>query len=312
MKKSLRLISLLLCLLLVLPMLFACKEESEDHEEDDVAQQEDAGIDLTIPDFKFCADVTVTEKQNNPYGNSIFNPNTTESYTTAALISLSGDNLRIEIGNGDLTTSIIFCDNILYATAYDQKYKLDFNNINIKTLMPIVMSVIAAYVPEFEGDYEDIDLYTAAGKNNDLGSVISSAGSALFADIQTQINENGIEMTVYTGIQQKVAAIVDRLLRTVIYRYFGTEADFEIDYDNIKIGVGGTDKDAAFTLNFGGEYSEELIPGVADIVSETEFNVSVNVVGSVGEIAPITAPADVAEYEDVLPLLVRELIGSIN
>ena len=292
--KSLRIVSLLLCLLLILPMLFACKKKGEDGAAEDPTQESPAGIDLELPEFMYSADATVTATSNG----------TTETVKVSSLISVSGDDFRIESSRAGMTYSIIFCDNVLYADVYGEKYKIDFNSFDLETVIGIVAGLLANSATEIESG--DTDLYTSAGQSKDIGTAVSDAGNAMFNSVQTLINESGIEMTVYKGLKPKMASLIDSLVKLYVAENFYS-AELAIDYDNVEIGVGGTDEHAALSVSFNGTLTEEdYYYGTA---TTTEFALSVNAIGSVADIAPITAPADAGAYEDALPLLMSELMS---
>ena len=311
--KSLKIISLLLCLLLILPMLFACKKKGEDESVDDEPTQDLlAGMELAIPDFMYSADATLTATCNG----------ITETVTVSYLISVSGDNFCIEFLEDEQSDyddvmmggSIVFCDNVLYIRRqnrwsgedYDEKYKIDFNSFDLETVIGIFAGLLANSVPEIEGG--DYDYYTSAGQSKDIAAAASDVGSAMFNSVQTLINESGIEMTVYTGLKPKMASLIDSLVKLYVAENFYS-VDLAIDYDTVKIAMGGTDEKAAFSVSFDGTLTEEdYYYGVYETTT-TEFNVSINAIGSVADIAPITAPADAGAYEDALPLLMGELMG---
>ena len=298
--KSLRIISLLLCLLLVLPMLFACKEKVEEAVPNEgTTTTEGQGIDLTIPDFKYYLDVTVTNKYDDMY-----NGTTTNTFNTGAYVCVSGSNFRIESSAEDMLYTLTLCDKVLYADFAGAKYKLDFNSIDIKTLATMALGVLLSSDNEVDdGDsFEegDASLYSAAAK--DAASALSGIGSSFFQSTSTQFDENGVEMTIYTGLQPKVAELIDSLIAEYVLGY-GDE--LVIDYDNLKIGIGGTDSDAAFTLNLAGTFTEFH----DDISETTEFEIALKTAGSIANIEPIVAPSDADIYENALPLLMSHLLG---
>ena len=266
--KSLKIIALLLCVLLILPMLFACKKNDDGAEAPmSEALGDPEAEDALIPDFNLYAEAAVTVKLNGE--------TEAEVYDVTADISVSGDNFRILSRRAGMVMSITFFDNVLYADIYGEKYKIDFNSFDLETIIGLIMMLPLSAVPEV--DTEGIEMYTSSGKGMDIESLLAGAGSAMFKESETEIGDNGAETTVLTGVQPKIASLIDTLIMLVLKKQLKPNAAIAIDYDTFEVGMSNSDENAALAVSFGGVYTESEI-----VIAE--FGVSVNVGGSVGNI----------------------------
>ena len=308
--KSLKIIAVLLCLLLVLPMLFACKDKGEEVAEEVAQNNSLVGIDIAIPDFVYKADVSVTAESNDGRLNTA---------NVSYLVSVSGDDFRIAFleedaqsgyytDNSKMEELVVFCDNVLYVAYYDEwnyqesfvnkevfKYKFDFNTLSFETVLGMVAGLV--FSPETEIDLGEED--------KDIESVISNIFSA-----QSLINENGVEMTVYNELSPQIKALIDLFIARYVNNNY---QQVTIDYETLEIGVGETDEHAALHLNFSGEsvnnsyYYEPYYS-----TTTTHFTVEMDVFGSVADVEPITAPSDADEYENGFEKLIKDAFESIN
>ena len=293
--KPLRIISLLLCVMLIIPMLFACnKKDKKTDGSKDAEAAPSPTEEVLLPDCR--CDVIVNLDVMIP-GNSQLS----QTYMGTSSICISGDDFMIsEVENG-MAMSVIFCDNVLYANLYGEKYKIDFNSFDIETVLGMLLGMLSSSA--YDVGSEPMDLYgSAPGQFGERAPIYGNEGNFMFQSIDSIVSDDGTQLTVYKGLQPKVAAIIDELICAVMENFTKPYADIVIDYDTLQLSVWGKDENVSFSLDFDLDYMESN-------VTVAECRASVRSQCRIGDIEPITAPKDADEYENALPLIMSEFMG---
>ena len=297
--RSIRLISLLLCVLLIIPMLFACDKKDATVNREDTTETEPALDDgaIELPDYK----CRVTTKLDVKFPGD---PDMNESYAGSAYVCFSGENFELTEEEYGMTLSIIFCDNVLYANLYGEKYKIDFNSFDLETVLGLVAGLLAPSADDVNS--KPIEMYGASlGQSDPSAPTYGNSESFIFKSVETVEAPDGTETVVYKGLQPNIAGLVDRLLALVFEEYIAPGASIVFDYDSFEIAVSGDDNNASASLKFDFSYIEE-----GAVFAECSVNISSQC--EIGEIDPITAPADADSYEDALPLIMNEIIAGVQ
>ncbi|MBE6668095.1 MAG: hypothetical protein E7607_07300 [Ruminococcaceae bacterium] len=293
--KTIRLISLLLCILLIVPMLFACGKEDDSKGEDPAAATPDGEIQL--PDYicqcNMVVDVTYAA-----------DPNQKETVTYTTIAGLNGDNFRIYEAKNGMEEALTFCDNVLYINMYGEKYKIDFNSFDLENVYDMVLDYVTSPSELAIGERTATMYAATLGMPDADAPAVDSDKNLIFKNVNTVIAPDGTETVIYKGIHPKVAALIDKLLALVMGRTVGSETAIIIDYDALTLSVSGGEENAALSL----EFDADLMDG-GELYAEA--HVKVNSQCNIGNVDPIVAPEDAAEYENALPLIMSELIGGL-
>ena len=303
MKGFIKILSLVLCLLLIIPTLFACKDKDKD---DEGSKGGNSGIvDVgEVPGYK----CTLTA------GLKIYDPQYPEHSETKTFkqdIYFKDGDFFLSLTLEGETVAVTFCDEVLYLNTPDGKYKLDLAMFDYEA---IIDEYITGNADGMDIYTEDMGLFTSPGVSGEgfegedtsvldsiMDVIADGPASLIFKEVSESYNANGDTVTTYEGLNSKVAAAMDYAIAFVL-KYIPEELSVDVDCDSLKI--------TTVTDMFYDTVGASMSLDAACTVKGQPLNVEIdiNTEYDYDDVMDIMAPLDAIMYKNIFYELLGELM----